>query len=216
MYKSMKVGLVLAASVATPAFAQDKPAFNGPRVEAILGYDHIGAGSSADIPNGTDDQSVGGFLYGVGAGYDVNLGKTVIGVETELSDSTGKSDRQGFTQEFGFGRVSTGRDIYVGVRAGVLATPATLFYVKGGYTNARLNILAGNTDEELNQNFNLDGWRIGVGIERALSSNAFAKIEYRYSNYEQAHLNFADGTSSPNFDVDADRQQVAVGFGYRF
>lgn len=216
MYKTMTAGLLAAVTFATSAFAQDKPAFNGPRVEAILGYDHIGAGSSVDTDDGNDDQSVGGFLYGIGAGYDVNLGKAVVGAETELSDSTGKSDRHDFTQGFGFGRVGTGRDIYVGVRAGYLVNPATLLYVKGGYTNARLNILAGDTDEELDQNFDLDGWRVGLGVERALSSNAFAKIEYRYSNYEQAHINFADGSSSPDFDVDTDRHQVALGFGYRF
>ena len=46
MRKLMVATLLAGASVATPALAQDVgPTFTGPRVEAILGYDHVGAGS---------------------------------------------------------------------------------------------------------------------------------------------------------------------------
>src|SRR3546814_4492341 len=86
--------------------------------------------------------------YGVGIGYDIAVGGAVLGVEAELTDSTAKSDRHSYVDDFGFGRVDAGRDIYVGARAGILATPSMLVYVKGGYTNEKLNVLAGDTDEE--------------------------------------------------------------------
>ena len=217
MRKFVVATLLAGTAVATPALAQDVgPTFTGPRVEAILGYDHVGAGSDVDNNNGRDDQSIDGLLYGVGAGYDINLGSAVVGVEGEYTDSTAKSDRYDLTDQFGFGRVSQGRDLYIGARAGILASPNTLVYVKGGYTNTKLNVLAGDTDETTDTAFKLDGWRIGGGVERAINQNTFAKLEYRYSKYDSAHIDFMDGSTSSEFDVDTDRHQVVASVGWRF
>ncbi|WP_062734346.1 outer membrane protein [Sphingobium abikonense] len=217
MRKLMVATLLAGVGVTTPALAQDVgPTFTGPRVEAILGYDHVGAGSDVDNNNGRDDQSIDGLLYGIGAGYDVNLGSAVVGVEGEWTDSTAKSDRYDLTDQFGFGRVSQGRDLYIGARAGILANPATLVYVKGGYTNSKLNVLAGNTNETTDRSFKLDGWRIGAGVERAINTNTFAKLEYRYSNYTDANIDYMNGATSADFDVDTDRHQVVASVGWRF
>lgn len=217
MRKLVVATLLAGTAVASPALAQDTgPTFTGPRVEAILGYDHVGAGSDVDNNNGRDDQSIDGLLYGVGAGYDINLGSAVVGVEGEYTDSTAKSDRFDLTDQFGFGRVSQGRDLYVGARAGILANPNTLVYVKGGYTNTKLNVLAGDTDETTDTAFKLDGWRIGGGVERAINQNTFAKVEYRYSKYDSAHIDYMDGATSSEFDIDTDRHQVVASVGWRF
>lgn len=217
MKKIMVAALMAGAGLATPAMAQsDNPVFTGPRVEGILGYDHVGAGSDVDNDNGNDDQSIDGLLYGVGVGYDVAVGGAVLGAEAELTDSTAKSGRRDYTDRFGFGRVSAGRDIYVGARAGVLVNPATLLYVKGGYTNAKLNVLAGDTNQETDTAFKLDGWRVGAGVERSLGSNSFAKLEYRYSNYDSSHIDYASGATSSEFDIDTDRHQIVASMGWRF
>ncbi|MDX3899383.1 MAG: outer membrane beta-barrel protein [Sphingobium sp.] len=217
MKKILVAALLTGSAVATPALAQDtNPTFTGPRVEAILGYDHIGAGSDVDNENGRDDQSIDGLIYGAGVGYDVAVGGAVLGVEGEITDSTAKSDRHDLTDQFGFGRVSAGRDLYVGARAGILANPQTLVYVKGGYTNQKLSVLAGDTNQQTDAAFKLDGWRIGAGVERAIGTNSFAKVEYRYSKYDSAHIDYMDGATSSEFDVDTDRHQVVASVGYRF
>ena len=208
---------LLAGTAATPALAQDvNPTFTGPRIEATLGYDRVGAGSSIDNDNGRDDQKIDGLLYGGGIGFDFAAGGAVLGVEGEITESTAKSERIPYTTTFGFGRVSAGRDIYVGGRAGILASPNTLVYIKGGYTNAKLNVLAGNTTTTTDTGFKLDGWRLGAGAERALSGNTFAKLEYRYSNYNDARLDFGNGATSGRFDIDTDRHQVVASYGLRF
>jgi len=217
MRKMMVATFLAGSAIAGPALAQDvAPTFTGPRVEAILGYDHVGAGSDIDNDNGRDDQSIDGLLYGVGAGYDVNLGSAVVGVEGEFTNSTAKSNRHDFTDDFGFGRVKQGRDLYIGARAGILADPATLVYVKGGYTNSKLKVLAGDTNETTDTAFKLDGWRIGAGVERAINTNTFAKLEYRYSNYNDGKIKFGNGATSSEFNVDTDRHQVVASVGYRF
>ena len=210
--------LVATSALATPALAQSgNPTFTGPRVEATLGYDHTGAGSSVSNNNGRDDQKIDGLLYGGGIGYDIATSSNVVlGAEAELTGSTAKSDRNDYTSDFGFGRVKQGRDIYVGARAGYIVAPTTMLYVKGGYTNAKLNVLAGSTSQTTDTKFNLDGWRLGAGAEHAMGPNSYAKLEYRYSKYERSNIDYATGGTSGRFDVDTDRHQVVASYGFRF
>jgi outer membrane immunogenic protein len=213
--------VILAAGSAlagTPALAQivDSP-FSGPRVEALVGYDATKAGSSIDNDvDEDDDQTSDGLLYGIGAGYDIDTGGVVLGVEGEFTESTAKTgSNNGDPENFSFGRVKTGRDLYVGGRVGVKATPSTLVYAKGGYTNARFDTLATDGETELEADFDTDGWRLGAGVETLLGPNSFAKVEYRYSKYGEAEVDFGPGETD-RFDVDLDRHQVVAGVGFRF
>jgi outer membrane immunogenic protein len=211
------LSLASAAAFAAPVAAQTvDPVFTGPRIEGTIGWDNLKAGSSVDAPGGGDRQSTDGLMYGVGLGYDLAIGGVVVGAEAELADSTARTGRRSYTQDFGYGRVNAGRDIYVGARAGIEVAPSTLVYVKGGYTNARLNVLAGNSNLSTDTDFNLDGWRVGAGAEHALSPNSFVKLEYRYSNYNRGDIRYPDGASTARFDVDTDRHQIAASYGFRF
>lgn len=220
----MKKGfaVLLAASTAAfaiPAAAQEDSAFSGPWVAGVAGYDMNNAGSSQDDGVNVDlDQNAEGLVYGVGAGYDMDLGSVVVGAEAELTDSTADSDYSDPYTNFGLGAVNTGRDIYVGARVGFKATPSTLVYAKGGYTNARFNFIGTDGTTNYDQNLDTDGWRLGAGVEQKLGSNAFAKIEYRYSNYSRGEIDFeADNVAdSDRFDIDTDRHQVMAGVGWRF
>lgn len=212
----LAAGSALATS---PAWAQPSTdaVFTGPRVEAIVGYDTTRAGSSVDNDaNDDDDQSSDGLLYGAGAGFDFAAGRMVLGVEGEYTDSTAKTKvDDGDFEDFGLGRVKTGRDLYVGGRVGVLATPRTLVYGKAGYSNARFDVLASDGDTELDVDVDADGWRLGAGVEQAVASNSFVKIEYRYSKYGDAEVDYGD-LESQKFDVDLDRHQVVGSVGFRF
>tara|TARA_R100000049_G_C1953590_1_gene103991 strand:- start:3372 stop:4064 length:693 start_codon:yes stop_codon:yes gene_type:complete len=209
------------AALATPAAAQVDPdsPFSGFRVQGTTGYDQITAGSSVDDDgNDNNDQSAEGVIYGATIGYDVDLGNIVIGPEAELTGSTADTDYDnGDFEGFGFGNVSAGRDVYVGARIGVKANPNMMFYAKGGYTNAKLNVRSNDGTTEFDTDYDLDGYRVGGGLEYAFGKNLFTNIEYRYSNYSDANVDF-DGTlpDTDQFDVDTDRHQVTVGLGMRF
>ena len=142
-----KIALLLASSaaiVASPALAQEvNSTFTGPRVEAIVGYDVSKAGSSVDNDTSdSDDESIDGLLYGIGAGFDFAAGGVVLGVEGEYTESTAKTGfDNGDFEGIGFGNVKAGRDLYVGGRVGFKAAPQTLVYAKAGYTNARYDVL---------------------------------------------------------------------------
>jgi len=178
------IAALLASAAAAPALAQDTTgaSFSGAHVEALGGWDRVqGQGSHDD-----------GILYGVGAGYDVRRGNTVFGIEGEATDSTQK-------QKFGAVTEKASRDLYVGGRIGTVVGGNNLLYLKAGYTNARFKAEGTATGVDLADG-NLDGVRVGAGVEHALSDRAFVKAEYRYSNYEQ-------GVS---------RNQVLAGIGLRF
>lgn len=207
------------AALASPAMAQDTDTFTGPRVGVTAGYDAVQAGSSIDADNepNNNDQSMDGIAYGVTAGYDFDLGGAVIGVEGEYSDSTAKTEfDNGDFEGFGFGSVDAGRDLYVGARVGAKVAPDVLLYAKGGYTNAKLNVLSNDGTTETDRDFKLDGWRAGAGVEYAINSNTYMNLEYRYSNYEDGEVVFPDGSTSTDFNVDLDRHQVMAGVGMRF
>jgi outer membrane immunogenic protein len=174
---------VSTAALAAPAMAQDgDKTFNGAHVEAIGGWDRVqGEGAHDD-----------GALYGVGAGYDFRSGNAVFGVEGEASDSTQKQKVGALTEH-------ASRDLYVGGRAGFVVGGNNLLYAKAGYTNARFTVTGTDTGVTLARG-NLDGYRVGAGLEHQLSNNMFVKAEYRYSNYK-------DGVS---------RNQVVGGVGIRF
>lgn len=206
----------IALGAAAPAFAQDRDPFTGPRVGVLLGYDRLQAGSSQSSSI-NDDHAAEGLTYGGDFGYDVALGGIVLGAEGEVSGSTAKvSNNPVAAAALGYGRVKAGRDLYLGARAGIRAGHNTLVYAKGGYTNQRLDLTANDGTTTTGQHFNLDGWRLGAGVEQSIGRNTYAKIEYRYSNYNNARLEYASGGNTNNFSVDTDRHQVLAGVGFRF
>ena len=207
-------------AIASPAMAQDVAStFTGPRVAAIVGYDVTKAGSSVDNDTtSSDDQSIDGLLYGGEVGYDFAVSPNfVLGAEAEYTESTAKTgfDRGDF-EGFGIGNVKVGRDMYAGVRAGFRAAPTTLVYAKAGYTNARFDVRSSDGTVDTKTNVDTDGYRLGAGVEQAIGTNTFAKIEYRYSNYGEGEVDYVNGPDSGRFNIDTDRHQVVVGFGLRF
>jgi len=127
------------------------------------------------------------------AGGDMDKAKSILREKGMASagKKSGRETKQGLVESY-----------IHGGRIGALVGPATLVYAKAGYTNARYNLTytepTGVSNFKLHDN--LDGVRVGAGVEQAVGRNAYVKAEYRYSNYEQGF----------------DRHQVVAGFGFRF
>lgn len=216
---ALLLGSAAMAAIALPAAAQDEGSFTGLRAEALVGYDSTRPGSSQDIDNAEDlDQSIDDVAWGGRLGYDFQVGNSlVVGVEGEWleSEASTEYDTTGFTT-FGVGNLSAGRDLYVGARVGAPLTERTLVYAMGGYTNAQFDLLATDNTTDINSDVDLDGWRVGAGVEQQLTPNVFLRGEYRYSNYERGEAEAPSGLESDRFDIDVDRHQVMLGLGYRF
>lgn len=207
------------AATAIPAMAQDDTGFSGPWVAGVAGYDILRAGSHQATGDSPDQHPTAkGVVYGGAVGYDVDLGNVVVGAEAELTDSGADSNYQNNYVDYGLGSVDAGRDIYVGARLGFKATPSTLVYAKGGYTNARFNFVGTNGTVETSRHLDTDGWRAGAGVEQKFGRNLFGKLEYRYSNYSKAEIDFEDPNvpDSSRFNIDTDRHQIVAGVGLHF
>ena len=179
------------AAAASPAFAQADAPFTGARVEGLVGWDH-------PVSNPGHDDAV---TYGVAAGYDMQMGGALVGIEAEAMDSDAKSCGGAETVANPRVCLKAGRDLYAGGRVGTVIGSSTLLYAKAGYTNARAQVNSDNGVEDVRlAKTNLDGIRVGAGAEYAVGPNSFVKAEYRYSNYEAG----------------LERHQVLGGFGFRF
>lgn len=191
--------LLAGSALAAPAFAQSTDAgFTGPRIEAVTGWDHV-------KPSGSGVDGADGVLYGGQIGYDFQAGNAVIGVEGEATGSTAKRTDTSVLVAGDRGRISTGRDLYVGARVGFTVGGNALIYAKGGYTNAKFDshYVSGTTD--IRTSDNADGWRAGAGAEVKLNDKVYLKGEYRYSKY-----------TNDDAGIDAKRHQVVAGVGVRF
>lgn len=189
---------LLLAGTAAPALAQDAP-FNGPRAEGVVGWDQV---DSDGVPSTKGD----GVVYGGAIGYDFQMGSAVFGPEVELT-GTGTDTRARDVLAAGDEiRLDAGRDIYAGVRGGFVLGDSTLLYAKGGYTNTRFKESYDLGNTTIIQKQNLDGWRIGAGLEQRLNGNVYVKGEYRYSDYGRER----------GFAPDISRHQVVAGVGIRF
>lgn len=189
-------------ALATPALAQNGD-FSGPRLEALAGYDNLRDGGNGDS-EGRD-----GFSYGALLGYDIQSGNIVYGIDGEITDATTKSRSYNEVTAGDRFSVEAGRDLYIGGRLGYVISPAAMIYAKGGYTNARVESrYQPNTgaDSELVDKADLDGFRLGAGLEYKLTPTAFVKGEYRYSHYGEIE----------GYNIDLDRHQLMAGLGIRF
>lgn len=179
--------LALMASVSAQAQAQT---VQGPWIEARGGWDHVAE----------DGESESGLLYGAAAGYDVAIGgKGFIGAQAGIAGSTLEVCDLGACS-------SAGRDIEVLARGGFMVADRTALYALAGYTNGRLNFdvpgLSGGLD--------VDGFRLGGGIQQQFGGNFYSKLEYRYTNYGNATLLGVDLGDA------GDRHQLSASFGIRF
>ncbi|MCC2979609.1 outer membrane protein [Sphingomonas sp. IC4-52] len=186
----------VAAMMTSPCAAQEKPDFSGFRLEALGGYDHLSGGG-----DGKD-----GFVYGAATGYDAALGRARLGLEGEITDSTVRQRDVDVLTAGDRLRADAGRDFYIGVRAGYVLSPKLMAYAKAGYTNARVKTRYTSGTVTTREAENLDGFRLGAGLEYAISPRFFVKGEYRYSHYGDQN----------GEEIDADRHQVMAGVGVRF
>jgi outer membrane immunogenic protein len=211
---------IMAALSAAPALADSR--FDGPYVGAAAGYSWAKPDSVATIPavgREAVDKRVDGFS-GVGfVGFGRTFDALYLGVEGEIGFTDAEATNRVGTNPYGF---ETGLTYGLSLRAGVLATPDTLIYGRVGWQRTELDIKSqlnnvvtiGGFIPRINQSQDLDGWRLGGGVERAIDDNLLARVEYNYTNYEDV-TTFYTGNIG-RLALSPDEHSVRVGLAYRF
>ena len=202
----MRTPIVFAAMaagfVAMPALAQDGGgAPGGFFVGALAGYEGLEVTSTS----GSVTADASSAVYGINAGYDLNLGNAFVGVEGELSTSNGSAAFPNSVAGVREGLEANGQ-YYLGARAGLALTPGIAAYGKAGYTalDTRAFTQSGSLGDLED---NTSGLRFGGGIQVQLPGPLEARLEYRRSTYKD----LADASQDR-----ASTDQVVAGIGLRF
>jgi outer membrane immunogenic protein len=199
--------LGVAAIAATAATAEP---FNGPYLGAEIGWQQDRLRSSVTADGRTFSTTDRGDVlsYGAVAGYDARVSEQfVLGGEVSVTGAGG----QIVIPDTGGIQVDPRRTFGLAARAGVLASPNTLVYARGGWANGRFSLNDGGERTSRNR----DGWTIGGGVEQVVAPNVSLKGEYRYSQFGRFRADVSD------FDVDAlsarfTRHQLVAGVNFRF
>ncbi|QPC98517.1 MULTISPECIES: outer membrane protein [Qipengyuania] len=202
MKKTITLVAIALGSMAAPALAQEATTAPGGLYVGVLGgYE----GLNVDSGDGSVSADASSAVYGVNAGYDLSLGSAFVGVEGEISTSTGSTQ---FPSSFGGARdgLEANGQYYVGARAGFALTPGIAAYGKVGYTalDTKAFTSAGSLADLKD---NTDGLRFGGGVQVQLPGPLEGRIEYRRSKYK----NVADADFG-----DASTDQIVAGLGLRF
>jgi len=231
----VKSKLVVAALVAglsaSPAWGQEeeKKHFDGPRIEALFGYDQAKLEVPAIDPFEEVEGDAEDIFYGAAIGYDFQSGMFTFGAEAEIAGSALSDELGSFsgilpddTVFSGTGSVGSATEYYFGGRVGFVGG-RSLFYVKAGYALSGVDIELDGTFDDVagrrNGDVDLDGLRLGVGYEYKVTDLVYLKAEYRYTDFSGGELD-AFGASLEFGDVfevvNLERHQAVVGAGVRF
>jgi outer membrane immunogenic protein len=133
------------------------------------------AGPRIEVTAGADDVTGGvdatDIAYGAALGYDLQFGKVVVGAEATAANVFDRAD------------------LGAAARLGYTLNKNVLAYTRVGYTKLERTATA-----------KIEGLTVGGGLEVKLVGPAFAKAEYRYTD----------------FDGNVGRHGGLVGLGFRF
>ncbi|MFK7842779.1 MAG: outer membrane protein [Sphingorhabdus sp.] len=180
---SIVAASLVAISAPQAAFAQDTDdLFTGVSVGVQGGYDRqsidetILEGANAVTLNAKKS----GIIYGGYLGYDLQMGKVVVGVEAGFSPN-GKTITSDIANG-GSAELNPKWSADASVRAGVVLADRALFYGRIGYNRKRYSVSRfanGNNSAIASSNENADGLMFGGGAEFAFNENAAFRVEYR-------------------------------------
>ena len=190
---------VISEEPPAPAAPMEEPpvaSWAGPSAGASLGYGFSGTTTPA-----TGDVDTEGFLGGVFAGYNLQNGLFVYGIEGDVGYSGVEGDN-------GITETKSGFEGSLRGRMGVAVTNDILLYGTAGGAAERLKV-SDPAGEDSNA---MLGWTAGAGVDVKLTENVFGRVEYRYTDFGSADFNTGSGLQS----VDSKENRVSVGIGMKF
>lgn len=174
------------------------PIWTGLYYGGTVGYASSDSGSS-----GLDGDGAIGTIF---AGYNRQYGRTVFGVEADIG--IGNLSGSAATSA---GSVTIDHNVMGSLRgrAGYLVSPALLIYATGGLAWSDLEVTIGGASAGADVHY---GYQIGGGAEMKMSSNVSLRLEYLYTDLEEA-LIVGPGSTAV---VEPDYHTVRAGLAFKF
>ena len=192
----------VSCGLTVPAFAEAEninpptQTYAGP----IIGFDSVVAGDDYGASSGN------GVTYGGVLGVSAPTGAHArVGLEAEVDGSS--ASRRGTFDGY-TGKLSAGRDLFIGARLGYMIAPRVETFFKAGYTNAHFSVHGTDASgDKASYGQNFGGFRVGAGVGLSLDKVQF-RLEYRFSDYGKLKI---DGYDT---GVTGTRHQVVLGATY--
>jgi len=195
-------GPALAADIPVPAPVMEAPAYepvaaptwSGIYLGALLGY------TWGDFDSDAGDVEGSGIDGGVYAGANYQFGNFVVGVEGDALASGVSGDDGGVEFDQGFNGS-------LRARAGI-ALDQFLLYGTGGAAVTQVEL-----DDGLGSDENtLWGWTAGAGTEALITEHITARVEYRYTDYQDKTFTLGGGDADGGLSTHSVRAGVGVKF----
>lgn len=189
--------------VAAPVFS-----WNGAYLGGQIGY---GWGKSRfGDDTGSINLKPDGFLGGLYAGYNFDLGNSVVlGIDGDVTYNNLKDSNTFLGDTYLESKLRWSGAVRA--RAGY-AVDRFLPYIAGGVAFGSVKNTIGDDEVSFSQSKTLTGWTAGAGVDYAATDNVIVRLEYRYTDY--GHKSFdVDGESTRNkFKTN----EVRLGVAYKF
>lgn len=226
--KNLLFASAAAICVANLAYAADLPVYEAPAAPVVAPYDWTGfylglqggygwAQSDTTVtgPGGPFGLSPdgNGFVGGAHAGYLFQFDSFVLGAEGDIEYS-GIDGSDSSVVIFGDGDINWMASLRL--RAGY-AWDRVLLYATGGLAYADIDG-GGGPIAGLRQGYSDDawGWTLGAGADYAFTDKWSARLEYRYTAFDDVGSNLAPLYPAFNTSTDIDLHAVRVGVSYHF
>jgi outer membrane immunogenic protein len=219
--------LAAAAPAAAADLSEASPGYGKPAPAAIVwtgfytgvqgGYGWGSTSHSFDngAPSGNSRPS--GWLGGVHAGYNFQMGRMVTGLEGDI-EGAGLSGS--FVNTSGFTSTGSARmswDASLRARFGAAFGPS-LPYLTGGVAFAGYKFAGGPTFLPLCCSYSatLTGWTAGGGWDYAINRYLIWRIEYRYTDYGKASGGLPPSFPGTKMPTNSTTSVVRVGLSYKY
>ncbi len=205
------IALGMAPAFAADAVMEEPPApaavetlpvasWAGAYAGVTLGY---GFGAQTDVGDPTLEIDTDGFLAHGFAGYQLENGGFVYGIEGDVGYGGYKGDNAGVESK-------SGVDGSLRARLGVAVTPDVLVYGTAGGAAQSVKLtdqVTGDSDRNT-----LLGWTAGAGADVKVTEQVFGRVEYRYTDFGDKDFNL----NGAEVDADARGHRVMLGLGMKF
>ncbi|UUP19065.1 outer membrane protein [Nitratireductor thuwali] len=180
-------------NVSTPALD-----WEGGYAGIALGYGFAGKN---EVTQQTVRLKTKGFVGSGFAGWNFQSGGFVYGVEGDVGYNGLKGSNAGVD-------FKAGVDGSLRARLGYAVTENILAYGTAGGAAQRLKISEGGVSDTNT----MLGWTAGVGLDTNLTSNIFARAEYRYTQYSRKNFDLGSG----QLQAKDGSNKIVFGLGMKF
>ena len=200
--------------VAANVYVPPEPDWSGFYLHGSLGYGWSDSEQTltAGGNSWTADINADGFIGAIGLGYDRQIHRDIVlGVFADYT--IGELDDD-FTL-VGVPATAEYDNIFaIGGRLGVTVHQDLMLFGSVGYTSADIKLSNAGGSES----FDLDGYFLGVGLERKIRDNLYLTADYRYSDYgDHGYTVTAGGCGGTcDFDFEDELHHVRFGLNYKF